>query len=156
MRHRITDWDDAYANGPNIPGGERWPALWVYPARRYRETLGETEHSHLVIPYADAARNRFDLFLPAEKRKGLVVFVHGGFWLRLDKSYWSLLAHGPIAHGFAVAMPSYRLCPDVRISSITADVGVAIEKAAELVEGPVRLMGHSAGVHRVIRMVSIT
>ena len=24
--HQITDWNDAYANGPNIPGGDRWPA----------------------------------------------------------------------------------------------------------------------------------
>src|SRR3546814_8414625 len=98
MRHRITDWNDAYANDPNIPGGERWPALWVEPARHYRETLGETDHAHLDIPYADVDRSRLDLFLPAEQPKGLVVFVHGGFWLRLDKSYWSHLAHGPIAH----------------------------------------------------------
>ena len=27
--HRITNWDDAYANGVNIPGGDRWPAAWV-------------------------------------------------------------------------------------------------------------------------------
>lgn len=156
MRYRTTDWDDAYANGPNIPGGERWPALWVEPAHRYRTALGATGHAHLDIPYADADRTRLDLFLPAEKPKGLVVFVHGGFWLRLDKSYWSHLAHGPIAHGFAVAMPSYTLCPDARISSITAEVGVAIEKAAELVEGSVRLIGHSAGGHLATRMISMT
>ena len=27
--HQISDWNDAYANGPNIPGGERWPALFA-------------------------------------------------------------------------------------------------------------------------------
>ena len=27
MLHTIQDWDNAYANGPNIPGGERWPGL---------------------------------------------------------------------------------------------------------------------------------
>lgn len=156
MRHRITDWDDAYANGPNIAGGERWPAYWVEPARRYRESLSEASHAELDIRYADADRNRLDLFLPADKPKGLVVFVHGGFWLRLDKSYWSHLARGPIERGFGVAIPSYTLCPDARISSITTEVGAAIEKAAELVEGPVHVVGHSAGGHLATRMISMT
>ena len=30
---RIVNWDDAYANGVNIPQGDRWPAAWVEPAQ---------------------------------------------------------------------------------------------------------------------------
>jgi hypothetical protein len=37
--HQISDWSDAYANAPNIPGGERWPAAWVQPAQAYRDAL---------------------------------------------------------------------------------------------------------------------
>src|SRR5690606_21989409 len=117
MRQRITDWDDAYANGPNIPYGDQWPARWVEPARRYRETLSKAGHAQLGIRYADGDRNLFDLFVNAERSRGLVVFIHGGFWLRLDKSYWSHLARGPVEHGFSVAIPSYTLCPDTRISA---------------------------------------
>ncbi|WP_029617795.1 alpha/beta hydrolase [Pseudorhizobium marinum] len=156
MRHRITDWDDAYANGPNIAGGERWPGLWIEPARMYRQAKLEAGQAKLGIPYGEGERNKLDLFLPAGEPRGLVVFVHGGFWLRLDRSYWSHLARGPVEAGFAVAMPSYTLCPDIRISGITAEVGAAIEKAAELVEGPVRLIGHSAGGHLVTRMITTT
>ena len=32
--HRISDWDDAYANGAHIAGAERWPAAWIEPAPR--------------------------------------------------------------------------------------------------------------------------
>jgi arylformamidase len=156
MRHRIADWDDAYANGPNIPGGDRWPGLWVEPARDYREALQTAGHAELDIAYGDAERNRLDLFMPTSPPLGLVVFVHGGFWLRLDKSYWSHLARGAIDHGYAVAMPSYTLCPQARISGITTEIGTAIEKAAELVSGPIRLIGHSAGGHLVTRMISTT
>lgn len=156
MRHQIIDWDNAYANGPNIPGGERWPGLWVEPAQQFRQAQVTAGRARLDIPYANGERNCLDLFLPRGTPDGLVVFVHGGFWLRLDKSYWSHLAHGAVSRGYAVAIPSYTLCPANRISGITREIGDAIEKAAGFVEGPIRLIGHSAGGHLATRMVSQT
>lgn len=157
MIHRqISDWDDAYANSSNIPGGDRWPAAWVEPAKIYRETLSAAGRAKLDLAYGDGVRNRFDLFLPVGTPKGLVVFVHGGFWLRLDKSFWSHLAGGPLAHGYAVAMLSYTLCPQIRIAGIVKEVAAAISEAAGMVDGPLALAGHSAGGHLVSRMVSAT
>jgi len=151
--HRVGDWDDAYANGANIPQGERWPDAWVEPARAFREALAQQGRSRRDLTYGTGPRNRFDLFLPEGAPSGLVVFVHGGFWLRLDKSLWSHLAAGPLAHGHAVAMPSYTLCPDISIGGIVAEVAKAIEAAAGMVAGPIRLVGHSAGGHLVTRMI---
>jgi len=151
--HHISDWDDAYANGANIAGGDRWPQAWVEPARHFREELNAKGRARLDLPYADGPRNHLDLFLPEGTPKGLVVFVHGGFWMKLDKSFWSHLAAGPLAHGHAVAMPSYTLCPDIRISGITKEVATAIVVASSQVEGPLRLTGHSAGGHLVTRMI---
>jgi arylformamidase len=154
--HQISDWNDAYANAPNIPGGERWPGAWVQPAQAYRDELQGSARAMLDVSYGEQARNRYDLFLPEGSPQGLVVFVHGGFWRALDKSYWSNLARGPVDSGYAVAMPSYTLCPAVRIADITREVGAAIERAASTVEGPLFLTGHSAGGHLVTRMISAT
>ena len=132
MLHRIENWSDAYANGPNIPGGERWPALWVEPAARFRESRVVAGRATLDIGYGEGARNRLDLFLPDQTPKGLVVYVHGGFWIRLDKSFWSHLAAGPLAHGYAVAMPSYTLCPETRVSAITGEIAAAISPVMAL------------------------
>ena len=154
--HQITDWTDAYANAPNIPGGDRWPAAWVQPAQAYRDALQADGRATLDIGYGEGARNRFDLFRPEGPPKGLVVFVHGGFWKALDKSFWSHLARGPVERGYAVAMPSYTLCPSVRIADITREVGAAVARAAAMVEGPLFLTGHSAGGHLVTRMISST
>ncbi|TKT82703.1 alpha/beta hydrolase [Aquamicrobium sp. LC103] len=156
IRHGISDWDDAYANGVNIPGGDRWPAAWVEPAKAFRQKLLAAERARLDLRYGDAPRNRLDLFLPEGAPKGLVVFIHGGFWLKLDKSFWSHLAAGALAHGHAVAMPSYTLCPEVRIAGIVGEIGAAVVQAAGMVDGPVRLAGHSAGGHLATRMVSRT
>jgi arylformamidase len=76
--------------------------------------------------------------------------------MRFDNGVWSHLARGAVESGHAVAMPTYTLCPEVRIADITAEIGRAIAKAAELVEGPIRLTGHSAGGHLVTRMISAT
>src|SRR5690606_2362289 len=104
--HRIDDWDDAYANGANIAQGDRWPEAWVEPARMFRSQIEGRGRARLGIAYGDKLRNGLDLFLPEATPKGLVVFVHGGFWLALDRSFWSHLAAGPLKHGHAVAMPS--------------------------------------------------
>ena len=156
LLRKITNWDDAYTNGANIAGGDRWPSAWVVPARDFRDRLSGIGRAQLGISYGAKSRNQLDLFLPEGSPKGLVVFVHGGYWMALDNSYWSHLAAGSIAHGYAVAMPSYRLCPDVRIGDIVDEIGAAIARAAAQVEGPIMLTGHSAGGHLVSRMVCAT
>jgi acetyl esterase/lipase len=153
---RVTDWDTAYTNSAYIVDGDRWPAAWVEPARSFRDRLATAGRAKLDLAYGPAARNRFDLFLPEGQPQGLVVFVHGGYWLQLDKSYWSHLAAGSIARGYAVAIPSYTLCPENRIAGIGKEVAAAITAAAELVGGPILLTGHSAGGQLVARMMTAT
>jgi arylformamidase len=157
MIHRkISDWEDAYANGVNIPRGDAWPNAWIEPARTFRETMAAAGRAQLDLAYGDRPRNRFDLFLPMHAPKGLVVYVHGGYWVRFDKSYWSHVARGAVEHGYAVAMPSYTLCPEIRVSAIVREIGVAIDEAARMVPGPIMLTGHSAGGHLATRMISAT
>ncbi|WP_428649724.1 alpha/beta hydrolase [Roseibium sp.] len=147
----ITDWDDAYANGAYIPGAADYPARWAEEAESFRKTWMKKD---LGIVYGETDRQRLDIFHPEGRSKGLVVFVHGGYWLKFDRSYWSHLATGCLARGWTVCLPSYDLAPDVRIADITRQIGAAVSKAAERVGGPIRLTGHSAGGHLVTRMVS--
>lgn len=156
MLWRIDDWDDAYSNGDNIPRGDEWPQRWVAPSEAFRAERLTRDAARIDLAYGAGARNRFDLFLPDGDPRGLVVFVHGGFWMKLDKSYWSHLAGGANARGWAVAMPSYTLAPKVRIADITREIGAAVTEAAGMVSGPIVLTGHSAGGHLVTRMVSAT
>lgn len=148
---RVEDWDDAYANGANIPGGERWPDAWVKPAADFRAAMGE--RAEFDIAYGDNTREKLDLFKPSGKPKGLFVFVHGGFWLKFDKSFWSHFAAGALEHGWAVAMPSYPLCPEVRVGGIARSAAKAVALAAERISGPIRLAGHSAGGQIITRLL---
>lgn len=152
--NRVQDWDNAYANGINIPGGDAWPGLWIDSAQRFRDSINAHSPTKFDLRYGNHPRNVFDLFYPVNAPLGLVVFIHGGFWLKTDKSYWSHLAAGPLAHGYAVAMPSYTLCPEIRVSGIVREMSAAIEEAARIIAGPIRLTGYSAGGHLATRMMT--
>ncbi|WP_371224956.1 alpha/beta hydrolase [Roseovarius sp. 2305UL8-3] len=147
------DYDDAYANGPYIPGAEDYPERWLQAAADWALVQRAEGRHRGDLRYGDSTRTRFDLFYPQGAVKGLMVFVHGGYWLKFDRSYWFHLAHGMVAQGWAVAMPSYDLCPEVRIADITRQIAGAVNVAAEMVEGPMILCGHSAGGHLVARML---
>ena len=146
--------DDAYANVPYIPGGAQYPARWTVAAEAFRARLSAERRAELGLPYGDGARQAFDLFHPTGAARGLCVFVHGGYWLRFDRTLWSHLAAGPLARGWAVAMPSYDLCPEVRIADITRQIARAICVMAARTDGPLALVGHSAGGHLVARMAA--
>ncbi|VVT08152.1 alpha/beta hydrolase [Rhizobium sp. EC-SD404] len=150
----ITNWDDAYTNGAYIDGAEAYPDRWAAEAAAFRAELSKDGRAQIDVPYGPQPRNLLDLFLPVGAPKGLVVFVHGGYWKAFDKSFWSHLARGAVDHGFAVALPSYTLAPDARLTRIGREVAAAIGTASKTIAGPIRLAGHSAGGHLVSRMVS--
>lgn len=146
----MIDWDDAYDNVGHIPDAQSYPPKWAKLAKQYRATADFAEYN---IDYGTHPREKFDIFHSSVPCRGLVVFIHGGYWMRLDKSYWSHLAEGARKLGWSVVMPSYVLTPEARIRDITRQIGAAISRACEVINGPVRLAGHSAGGHLVSRMV---
>lgn len=145
------DWDKAYNNGGAIENAAHFPPKWRVLAAQFREQIAD--RSRLGLPYGETEREQFDLFLPAGRPHGLLVFVHGGYWHKFDRDLWSWVAAGAVARGWAVAIPSYTLCPDIRLTGIGRQVGAAIAAAAGMVTGPIRLAGHSAGGHLVARML---
>jgi acetyl esterase/lipase len=143
--------DDAYANAAHIAGAEAFVPRWTAEAQAFRSALGG--RAELGVPYGSGPRQAFDLFHPGRAAKGTVIFVHGGYWLNFDRSFWSHLAAGPLARGWAVAMPSYDLCPDVTIAAISREIAQAIQAVAARGSGPISITGHSAGGHLAARML---
>ncbi len=145
------DWDDAYQNGKYISGGGEYLGMWEAKSAAFR-AAHPTARQALGISYGAHPREVFDLFQPESTPKGVVIFIHGGYWQTLDKTLWSHLAAGPLAHGWAVAMPSYRLCPEARLAEITQSITRAIGVIGRHIQGEIILTGHSAGGHLTARM----
>ena len=144
---RVPDLTEAYSNAAFIAGGTEYPDRWATYAATFRSVIPGVYD----LPYGHGKRERFDL-IGKPKAKGLVIFIHGGYWKAFDHSLWTHLAAGAVASGWAFALPSYDLCPQVRIGDITAQVARAVDAIAGQVAGPVVLVGHSAGGHLVARL----
>lgn len=143
------DWSAAYDNRAAVgsPAVEAFIAGITAKAAAFRDDLTAAGRAQIDQPYGDRPRQRYDLFLPDAAPTALAVFIHGGYWRTFDKSFWSHLAAGPLAHGAAVAMPSYTLCPEVRIRDITAEMVRFLDKITTDFPLPLHLSGHSAGGH---------
>lgn len=152
LMRQITDWDDAYANVPNIPGGEAYPGRWAEEAGEFRSS-GNFSKAELKTAYGPGDRNWYDLYMPDGDPRGTLVFVHGGYWMRFSPDEFSHFAASALANGWSVAMPCYTLCPDIGIAGITSEIGNAVSHIASVTQGPIVLSGHSAGGHLVTRMV---
>jgi triacylglycerol esterase/lipase EstA (alpha/beta hydrolase family) len=147
------DWDDAFDNAGYTAGVELLPDQWAEAAIGFRKTMTTATQAGTNLIYGPTEREIFDLFTPIGPAKGTMVFVHGGYWHKFDKSYWSHLATGALGHNWSVAMPSYPLAPDAGISQITNAIARAVGRIAEVQKGPLVLVGHSAGGHLVSRMI---
>ena len=123
--------------------------------QRWRETAEAARAAHppLVIAYGPGTREVMDLF-EAAPGAPIAVFLHGGYWQALDKSWFSGLAPALLAHGVSLAIPSYDLCPAVRLGTILRQVRVAVDAVRERSGARPVVFGHSAGGHMAACMLS--
>lgn len=133
----ITDWDDAYENTAHIPDGPSHLPRWQRLSRQVLET----------------ARIEAGIFMPTGVPCGLMVFIHGGYWMATDPGYYAHLSRGAVVRGWAVLIPSYPLAPAGNFNQMTAALAAAITSAASRIPGPVVLCGHSAGGHLAARLI---
>ncbi|MFO1057370.1 MAG: alpha/beta hydrolase [Dongiaceae bacterium] len=138
------------------------PALmegWTRDAAAFRHQAGGT----LDIAYGPRPEEKLDLFRPAGgsgARPPLHLFIHGGYWQRFYKEDFSHVAGGLLAHGVAVAVASYTLCPEVTIGEIVDQMrrcAAFLWREAGRLEVAVdrfQVSGHSAGGHLTAALVA--
>lgn len=141
--------DESYANSTYIPDGDGYYARWEAAAAAFR---AGHDASALGVAYGAGGRQWFDLFRPDGPSRGTVVFVHGGYWMAGSPRMFSHLAAGAVTRGFGCAMLCHTLAPDALIAQMTGEIADGIAQIAVRTEGPLYLVGHSAGGHLVARM----
>ena len=113
------DYEAEYNNRARVPEHPQIFARWARDAAASREEMTRLGRSELGIRYGASPRQTIDLFLPAEGASApLALFIHGGWWRSLEPGSFSHMARGLNAHGVAVAVAGYDLCPQVTIADI--------------------------------------
>lgn len=101
-------------------------------------------------------RQRVDVYRPrghGADKLPMIVFIYGGSWQSGTKSGYSFVGRALAKQGFVVAVPDYRLVPQVRFPTFLEDNAAAtrwlIEHANALGGDPDRIVlaGHSAGAY---------
>ena len=139
-----SDYETQYNNRARVPEHPALIAGWASDAQAYRdEALCE-----LGVPYGEGERQRYDLFKPETVRStAIVLFIHGGYWQALDRSFFSHMARGLNRLGVPVAVVGYDLCPQVEVGHIIWEMQQAAAALWRRFSLPVVATGHSAGGH---------
>lgn len=107
------------------------------------------------VRYGEAERQAMDIYRPkdAPSAAPVVVYFYGGSWKGGSRETYRFMGEALARAGFLVAIPDYRLYPEVRFPAFVEDGARAVrwisEHAREFGGDPERLvlMGHSAGAH---------
>jgi arylformamidase len=134
------DYEVEYNNRARVPEHPPIIAGWAKDAEVYRAVS-----SWQRLRYGPTERQEIDFF-PASDLGHIVVFIHGGYWQALDRSFFSHMARGLNARGISVAVPGYDLCPQVSVADIIVQMKAAARELARLGRRLV-VSGHSAGGH---------
>ncbi|MEM7221649.1 MAG: alpha/beta hydrolase [Pseudomonadota bacterium] len=110
---------------------------------------------HEGLAYGSAERQVLDLYVPEGTAPDapVVIFFYGGSWKNGSRETYRFIGEALARQGFLVAVPDYRLYPEVRFPDFVEDGAKAVrwvsDHAAAYGGDPDRLilMGHSAGAH---------
>lgn len=122
---------------------------WVERSAKVRRTLP----SRLDVVYGDGPKQKLDVFSASADGGPTLVYFHGGYWQRGDKSIYSFLAKPFVDHGVNVIVVGYDLCPDVSITKISEESRQALvwiwrnQGELGIDASKLTVMGHSAGGH---------
>ena len=138
------------------------PELIETMARLYAPLLCEGPEDGVKIikeiSYGPHERHKLDVYKPEDESSNplpILVFYHGGGFVRGDKSEYHHIGHYFARRGILTVIPSYRLAPEYKWPSGGEDVAASIRLIREKGEefggdiNNIFLMGHSAGAAHV-------
>jgi arylformamidase len=143
--------DAHYNNRAKVPHFEQHIARWHAQGEEARTSLS----AQLNVPYDAVSGQTVNVF-PAAGTRGsspVLIYIHGGYWMALNKESTDCVALGFARRGVAVVTVDYTLMPAVRMDEVVRQCRSAVAwtmtQAAAFGGDPQRVWvaGHSAGGH---------
>ncbi len=132
-----------YNNRGLVPEYPEHLASWLRDSEAARAKVPFT-----TLRYGVQLGATMDIF-HAKNPRGLLFFIHGGYWRALSKDDFSFMAPSLCAQGISVAIVNYDLCPAISMAGIIDELVSALHRLAlqPNLPSPWMVAGHSAGGH---------
>jgi arylformamidase len=156
MDAQPTKYDLLYNPRLTVKGFPQIVERWKRESERARAQLD----CYLDVSYGADQAETLGISRARGQSRGLLMFIHGGYWRALDKGEFSFLAPALSDAGITVAVPNYALCPRVHVKDIVMQM---VQASAWLYRNganfgaPARnlfICGHSAGGHLAAMMLA--
>ena len=111
----MKNYNKEFEVNKHIPNAHKLIKSSQERSTKFRNYMLKEKKARLDIKYGQNDRNVMDVFSPGPLVRSTLIFLHGGYWLNSDKSYWSHLASGSVQSNVRVVIPNYSLCPDANV-----------------------------------------
>lgn len=151
-----TELDRQYNNRLQVPE-------WSTHLHRWASTSREAENKYSPvkdIAYGEGLLETLDIFPSSQPNSKVLVFIHGGYWHKLDKSDFQFMGAGFHSYNITTVIINYPLAPHVTIDQIVQSCRKALEwvslNISDYNGNPEQfyVVGHSAGGHLASMMLT--
>jgi arylformamidase len=133
----------------HVPDFETYFEKWETLSRRTEKKLPIFKD----IPYGDLPRECLDVFPSGLAGSKTLLFIHGGYWQRFDKSMFHFIAGAFAKYGVTTVLMNYPLAPAATMDGIVTSCQKALhwlQDNCSKMNGDANqlfIAGHSAGAH---------
>lgn len=147
------DWQ--YNNRAQVPEYavhlDRWEAM--------SQDAGKNHNAVRDIAYGDQPRQRLDIYPSSSSGSKTLIFIHGGYWHKLDKSMFQFIGASFQSHNITTVLINYPLAPSSTMDQIVGSCKKAVQWVHQNIGSyngdpeQVYMAGHSAGGHLAVMMM---
>lgn len=148
-KYNQQELDLQYNNRFHVPDFENYLQRWEYLSRDASKKYKVTKD----IPYGDKSRECLDVFSSPHPLSKTLIFIHGGYWQRFDKSSFHFIAGAFAGYGITTVLINYPLALDASMDQIVESCREAIDWIYNNIAAlngnadQMYIAGHSAGAH---------
>jgi arylformamidase len=141
--------DRQYNNRLQVPDYITYLERWDLLSRQTEKELRVIKD----IAYGELLRERLDIYPSPLPQSKTLIFIHGGYWQRLDKADFQFIAKGFLPHHITTVLITYPLAPTVTMDQVVLSCQKAVHWLHQNLFSfngdphQMYIAGHSAGGH---------
>jgi arylformamidase len=130
---------------------------------KWESLSSQTEKESPVIKniaYGKLPREQLDIYPSSQPFSKTLIFIHGGYWHKLDKASFQFIAKALGAYDVTTVLINYPLAPAVSLDQISASCREAVHWLYQNISayngdpGELHIAGHSAGGHLAVMLLA--